>query len=142
MRYQFIDRVVAFDAGPPPAMTIEKTFQPEDDCFSGPVPGVVPTSLVIETVAMAGGHLIVRALAPDRLPLLVKIEDAIVTDRVAPGETVVATVSLRGSAGAGEPATVAQAYGEASVSGRPLLRCRFLYACVRVPGLDPREVQS
>lgn len=142
MRYRFIDRVVAFHAGPPPTLAIEKTFLAEDDCFSGPVPGFVPTSLLIETLAMAGGHLIARAFGSDRLPLLLKIEDATVTDCVAPGETVIATVSLRGRSDVGEPAAVAQAEGQASVSGRPLLRCRFLYACVRIPSLDFHKAQA
>lgn len=139
MRYQFVDRVVAFDPGPPPTLTIEKTFHDGDDCFSGPMPDAVPVSLVIETLAMAGGHLIVRSFARDRLPLLLKIEHAIVTDTVRPGETIAATVMLRGIAGEGDPAAVAQADGEVSVSGRLVLRCRLLYACVRVPGIDLRE---
>lgn len=139
MRYQFVDRVVAFDPGPPPAMTIEKTFPDGGDCFSGPEPEAVPASLVVETLAMSGGHLIMRAFAPDRLPLLLKIEHAIVTDRVRPGETIVATVTLRGTAGEGDSAAVAQAEGEACVAGRVVLRCRLLYACVSVPGVDLRE---
>jgi len=137
MRYQFIDRVVAFDPEPPPRMTTAKAFPAADDCFTGPVPDAVPVSLLIETLAMAGGHLIVRTLASDRLPLLLKVEDATVTDAVRPGETVMATVILRGVSGEGKTAVVAQAEGAASVSGRPVLRCRLLYACVRVPGLNP-----
>lgn len=139
MRYRFVDRVVAFDSGPPPAMTIEKTFPVGGDCFTGPVPDAVPVSLLIETLAMTGGHLILRSFAADRLPLLLKIEHATVTDAVRPGDTVVARVTLRGIAGEGDPAAVAQADGEAAVSGRPVLRCRLLYACVRVPGIDLRE---
>ncbi len=137
MRYQFIDRVVAFAAEPPPTLTIAKTFSATDDCFTGPVPDAVPVSLLIETLAMAGGHLIVRMLASERLPLLLKIEDAAVTGAVRPGETLMATVTVRGVSGEGKTTAVAQAEGEASVSGRPVLRCRLLYACVRVPGLNP-----
>ncbi len=140
MRYQFIDRVVAFDSGPPPTMTIAKTFSATDDCFTGPVPDSVPVSLLIETLAMAGGHLIARALASDRLPLLLKVEDATVADALRPGETLMATVTLRGVSGEGKTTPVAQVEGEASVSGRPVLRCRLLYACVRVPGLNPLTV--
>lgn len=139
MRYQFVDRVLSFDPGPPPTMTIEKTFPDGADCFTGPVPDVVPVSLVVETLAMSGGHLIMRSFAADRLPVLVKIEHATVTDTVRPGETLVATVTLRGTAGKGDSAAVAQAYGEALVSGRTVLRCQLLYACVRVPGMDLRE---
>jgi len=140
MRYQFIDRVVAFDSEPLPTLTIAKTFSLADDCFTGPVPDAVPVSFLIETLAMAGGHLLVRVVASDRLPLLLKIEDATVTGAVHPGETLMATVTLRGVSGEGEPAAVAQAEGEASVADRPVLRCRLLYACVRMPGLDPRAV--
>lgn len=135
MRYCFVDRIVAFEREPTPRITTAKTFLPTDDCFTGLLPDAVPVSLVVETLAMAGGHLIVRAVARDRLPLLLKIEDATVTDAVRPGETVVATVTLRGTTGPDAPALVAQADGEASVCGRPVLRCRLLYACVRVPGL-------
>lgn len=139
MRYCFIDRIVGFDSEPAPTMTIEKTFPATDDCFTGPVPDAVPVSLLVETLATAGGHLIVRSFAADRLPLLLKIEHAIVTNTVRPGETIVATVTLRGIAGEGDSAAVAQAEGEALVSGRTVLRCRLLYACVRVPGIDLRE---
>lgn len=143
MRYRFVDRVLAFDAKPTPTMTIAKLFPPMDDCFTGLLPDAVPVSLVVETLAMAGGHLIVRAVARDRLPLLLKVEHATVTDAVRPGETVVATVTLRGTTGQDAPALVAQADGEASVCGRPVLRCRLLYACVRVPGMTlPEAVAS
>lgn len=139
MRYQFIDRVVTFDAQRPPRMTVAKLFPAADDCFTGPDSDTVPVSLLIEVLAMAGGHLILRSTADDRLPLLLKVENAIVSGRVEPGETVLATVTLRGTAGEEDVATVAQADGEASVSGRPVLRCRLLYACVRVPGINLRE---
>ena len=135
MRYRFVDRVVGFTPPPDATITIEKTFSAGDDCFTGPVPDVVAVSLLIETVAMAGGHLLLRALAEDRLPLLLKVEDALVLAPVRPGETIQARVALRGAGKAAEPAIVAQTEGEASVEGRPVLRCRLLYACVRVPGL-------
>jgi len=137
MRYQFIDRVVAFSPEPP-MLTITKTFPPTDDCFTGPVPDAVPVSLLIETLAMAGGYLILRSKSPDRLPVLLKVEDAVVTDRVLPGETVTATVTLRGITGMEEPTVMAQTDGEVSVSGRPVLRSGLLFVCVRpsAPNLE------
>jgi len=130
MRYRFVDRVVAFRPEPP-LLTITKAFPPTDDCFTGPVPDAVPVSLLIETLAMAGGYLIFRSKAPDRLPLLLKVENIAVIDEVRPGETVTATVTLRGIMGKEAAAAVVQADGEASVSGRPVLRGRLLYACIR-----------
>lgn len=139
MRYQFADRVLAFDAARGPTMTVAKMFPATGDCFTGPEPDAVPVSLLVETVAMAGGHLIVRATAGDRLPLLLKVEDAIVSGRVRPGETVTATVTLRGRTEDAGVAAAVGAEGELSVSGSFVLRCRLLYACVRVPGLNVRE---
>ena len=139
MRYQFIDRIVAFDSERPPRMTVAKLFPAAADCFTGTESDAVPVSLLIEVLAMAGGHLIIRSTTGDRLPLLLKVENAVVSGRVGPGETVLATVTLCGTAGEEDVATVAQADGEASVSGRPVLRCRLLYACVRVPGINLRE---
>lgn len=139
MRYRFVDRIVAFDPGPPQALTITKTFPAGDDCFTGPLPDAVPASLLIETLATAGGHLIRRVLGAGRLPLLLKVEAASDIGAVRPGEPVVAKVVLRGTGGSGEPTMVAQAEGEASVNGRPVLRCRLLYACVKVSDPKPME---
>lgn len=139
MRYQFVDRVLVFDAARGPTMTVAKMFPATDDCFSGPVPDAVPVSLLVETVAMAGGHLIIRATAGDRLPLLLKLEDVIVSGRVRPGDTVTATVRLRGRTEDAGVAAAVGAEGELAVSGRCVVRCRLLYACVRVPGLNARE---
>jgi 3-hydroxymyristoyl/3-hydroxydecanoyl-(acyl carrier protein) dehydratase len=141
-RYRFLDRVLAFDPGPPAALATEKTFAADEDWFSGPTPDSVPVSLLLETLATAGGYLVLRALGWDRVPLLLKVEEARVEGRVAPGETVEARVRLAG-AGADEGlAVVAQAEGEVTVGGRRVLSGRVLYACVRVPGLSPLELVS
>lgn len=140
MRYRFVDRVVGFTPPPDATLTTEKAFPAGEDCFTGPVPDAVPVSLLIETVAMAGGHLLLRVLAEERLPLLLKVEDATVFAPVRPGESVQARAALRGMGKAAESAVVAQAEGEVSVSGRPVLRCRLLYACVRVSGFRLAEV--
>lgn len=140
MRYRFVDRVVKLERVHPATITVAKTFPATDDCFTGPVREWVPVSLLIETVATAGGHLLVRAIAPDRVPLLVKVDQAVVAESVRPDQTILATVTLGETTGQEETALVAEASGEATVDGRPVLRCRLLYACVRVPGLDPLEV--
>jgi hypothetical protein len=139
MRYRFIDRVLAFDAKSPASMTITKAFPAGDDCFTGPFPDVVPLSLLIETLAMAGGHLILRGLARDRRPLLLKVEEAIIIGAVRPGDTVVATATLRGKGGSGKEPVMAQIDGEISAAGRSVLQCRLLYVCVRTPGVDLPE---
>lgn len=142
MRYRFVDRVVAYDAQPPPTMTIAKTFPAGDDCFTGPLSETVPVSLLVETLAMAGGHLILRTLADGRLPLLLKVEEAAVVSPVHPGETVLAKVALLGTGESRNGAVVAQAEGEASVAGQPVLRCRLLFVCMRIPRVNVREAMA
>src|SRR5437899_8851622 len=76
MRYRFIDKVVSLALDGRPRIEVEKTFHGDDDAFTGPSgPARVPASLLLELMAMTGGHLVFHHLGGNRLPLLLKVPE-------------------------------------------------------------------
>jgi hypothetical protein len=76
MRYRFVDEILTLELGARPRIEVAKTFAPGDDACSGPLgPDRVPNSLLLELLAMTGGHLVFRHGAARRLPLLLKVPE-------------------------------------------------------------------
>src|SRR2546422_11338907 len=76
MRYRFIDKVVSLALDGQLRIEVEKTFHADDDVFSGPSgPTRVPDSLLLELMAMTGGHLIFHHLGGSRVPPLLKVPE-------------------------------------------------------------------
>lgn len=137
MSYQFIDRVIALDLGPPATIRVAKTFLPTDPCFSGPAHGGrLPASMLLEALAMSGGHLIFRRMADGAVPLLLKVEEASFSRPVLPGEPLEIRAEIlalsHGSNGVG----MAQTRGEVLAGGERVAEARLLYACARLPGIN------
>lgn len=137
MSYRFIDRVVALDLGPPATIRVAKTFPPSDPCLSGPVHlDRVPASMILEALAMSGGHLIFRQMANGAVPLLLKVEEASFSRSVLPGELLEIGAEILGiSYGPGD-VEIAQTRGEVLAGKERVAEARLLYMCVRLPGLD------
>src|SRR2546422_6167105 len=84
MRYRFIYKVVSLALDGRPRIEVEKTFHGDDDAFTGPSgPARVPASLLLELMAMTGGHLVFHHLVC-RLLLEKKKIDRARTPRVYP----------------------------------------------------------
>ena len=136
MRYQFIDEVLALDLGAAPRIEVAKTFA-ADDALSGPLGrDRVPNSLVLELLAMTGGHLAFRHGGMQRLPILLKVPECRFDASARPGERLRAVASLTGTSALADGATMAEAQGEIFAGHRRVAAGRLLYACVAVAGVD------
>ena len=137
MRYRFIDEVVSLDLGARPRIEVAKTFAAGDDALSGPLgPDRVPNALVLELLAMTGGHLAFRHGGARRLPLLLKVPECRFEQPARPGERLRAVAQLEGTSRLSEDAGMEEAHVEAVAGGARVAAGRLLYLCVVVPGLD------
>src|SRR5437773_551118 len=76
MRYHFVDEIVSLALDGAPRIEVAKRFAAGDDVFSGPHDvDRVPESMLLELMAMTGGHLVFRHLGERRLPLLLKVPE-------------------------------------------------------------------
>jgi len=126
MRYRFIDKVVSLALDGRPRIEVEKTFHGDDDAFTGPSgPARVPASLLLELMAMTGGHLVFHHLGGRRLPLLLKVPECRFESAVGPGVALRAVADLTGASPIGDDA-----------SETCLAAGTLLFLCVRVPGVD------
>jgi 3-hydroxymyristoyl/3-hydroxydecanoyl-(acyl carrier protein) dehydratase len=137
MRYRFIDDIVTLHTREPATIEVRKTFAPGDDALTGPLgPHRVPNSLLLELLAMTGGHLVFHCLDRGRLPLLLKVQECGFEGSVRPGVPLRARASLSGVDRAAEPTVVAETSGEILSEGAPVARARLLVVCVSVPDVD------
>ncbi len=137
MRYRFIDTVVSLTLGDAPRIEVLKTFDVADDAFTGPSGGSrVPESLLLELMAMTGGHLIFRHLGESRLPLLLKIPECRFTRAVMPGTDLRAVAALRGTAEVADGAKMVEAVTEVYDGAARVAEATLMYLCVSVPGVD------
>ena len=137
MRYRFIDEVVTLHTSEPATIEVRKTFPVGDDAFSGPLgPDRVPNSLLLELLAMTGGHLVFHCLDRGRLPLLLKVQECGFEGSVRPGVPLRACATLNGLDRAAEPTIVAETSGEVIAEGTRVAAARLLFVCVSVPDVD------
>ena len=137
MRYRFIDHVISLDLGARPRIEVAKRFVPGDDAVSGPLgPGRVPNSLMLELLAMTGGHLAFRHGGGRRLPLLLKVPECRFESSAKPGQQLRAVAELAGVSSLSDDAGMAEAHVEAFAGDALIAAGRLLYVCVAVPGVD------
>ena len=137
MRYRFIDEVLSLDLGARPRIEVAKTFAPGDDALSGPLgPDRVPNALILEFLAMTGGHLAFRHGGARRLPLLLKVPECRFEQPARAGDRLRAIAQLEGTSDLSGDAGMAEARVEAFAGSVRLAVGRLLYLCVAVPGVD------
>ncbi|MBM4439446.1 MAG: hypothetical protein FJ027_03430 [Candidatus Rokubacteria bacterium] len=137
MRYRFVDEVLSLDLGARPRLEVAKTFAPGDDALSGPLgPDRVPNSLMLELLAMTGGHLAFRHSGARRLPLLLKVPHCRFDSVARAGERLRAVAELQGTSTLSDEAAMAEATAEVFAGDRCVAAGRLLYLCVAVPGVD------
>ena len=137
MRYRFVDEVLTLDLGARPRIEVAKTFVPGDDAFSGPLgPTRVPNALVLELLAMTGGHLAFRHGGARRLPMLLKVPECRFEREAHAGERLRAVASLEGTSTVSEDAGMAEVSAEVFAGDARVAAGRLLYLCVAVPGVD------
>lgn len=137
MRYRFVDEIVSLTLDGAPRIEVVKRFDAGDDVFSGPQgPERVPESMLLELMAMAGGHLLFRHLGARRLPLLLKVPECRFEGRVPAGERLRAVAALRGVSPVADGTSVAEAETQVYVETRMVAHARIMFVCVSVPGID------
>jgi hypothetical protein len=137
MRYRFLDEVVSLDLGARPRIEVAKTFASGDDALSGPLGrDRVPNSLVLELLAMTGGHLVFRHGGGRRLPLLLKVPECRFEGVARPGERLRGLAALAGTSSPSGDAGMAEAHAEVWSGESRVASGRLLYLCVAVPGVD------
>ena len=137
MRYRFVDEVFSLDLVACPRIVVAKTFAADDDAFSGPLGRErVPNSLVLELLAMTGGHLAFRHGGGRRLPLLLKVPECRFEGTARPGQRLRAIAHLEGMSRVSDDAAMAEARGEVFADATPVASGHLLYICVAVPGVD------
>jgi len=135
MRYRFVDEIVSLALDGVPRIEVAKRFHPDDDVFGGPLgPARVPESMLLELMAMTGGHLLVRHLGRGRLPLLLKVPECCLDGVASAGDRLRAVATLRGLTSVADGTSVAETESEVYVATRPIARARLLFVCVEAPG--------
>jgi len=137
MRYRFADEIVSLALDGAPRIEVAKRFDPGDDVFSGPQgPERVPESMLLELMAMTGGHLLFRHLGERRLPLLLKVPECRFEDAVSAGERLRAVAALCGVSSVADGTSVAETEARVYCESRPIAEARIMFVCVSVPGVD------
>ena len=137
MQYRFVDEIVTLELGDRPRIEIRKTFDPLDDALSGPSGRArVPGALVLELLAMTGGHLIFQRLGATRVPVLLKAREVRFDGEVPSGRALRAVAQLLGLAEVSPTVTTAEARAEVYADDRMMASGRLFYACADVPGID------
>jgi len=137
MRYRFIDEVTALSLDGTPRIEVTKTFDANDDAFTGPGGSArVPESLLLELMAMTGGHLIFQHLGERRLPLLLKVPECRFDGVARPGARLRAVAALRGASAVAEGAEVVEAETEVYAGSECVAAGTLMYLCVAVSGVD------
>ena len=143
MRYRFVDEVLSLDLGAHPRIEVAKTFVAGDDAFSGPLGSDrVPNSLVLELLAMTGGHLAFKHGGARRLPLLLKVPDCRFEGVARAGERLRAVAHIEGTSQLSEDAGMAETRAEVFSGSTRVASGRLLYLCVAVPGVDLEQFSA
>ena len=137
MRYRFIDKITSLTLDGDRRIEVAKTFDAGDDAFSGPSGKArVPESLLLELMAMTGGHLVFRHLGETRLPLLLKVPECRFDRVVEPGIALRAVAALRGASEVAADTSVVEAATEVYAGDERIAAAVLMYLCVSVPGVD------
>lgn len=137
MRYRFVDDVRSLELGAAPRIEVVKTFARDDGGLSGPLGrDRVPHSLLLELLAMTGGHLVFRRDGARRVPLLVKVPECRFVGIARPGRSLRAVARLHAMSDVAAGAAMADARAEVFAGDELVAAGRLLYLCVAVPGVD------
>jgi 3-hydroxyacyl-[acyl-carrier-protein] dehydratase len=93
--FRMVDRITAIDLDAK-TIAVASTVPEASPVFEGHFPGypILPGVLMIETIAQAGGWLLLGLMKCARMPFLVQTREAKARGFVAPGEKLVITAHL------------------------------------------------
>ena len=87
--FQMIDRIAELDLGAR-TIAVDCTLPEESPIFEGHFPGypIMPGVLMIETIAQAGGWLVMAGLRFRQMAFLAKVSEAKMRSFLAPGQAI------------------------------------------------------
>jgi 3-hydroxymyristoyl/3-hydroxydecanoyl-(acyl carrier protein) dehydratase len=134
MRYQFVDEILSLALDGAPRIEVAKCFAAGDDVFSGPHDADrVPESMLLELMAMTGGHLVFHHLGKRRLPLLLKVPECRFAAAAFAGQRLRAVAALRGVSVVADGTSIAEAEAQVFHEAEKLAHARLMFVCVSVP---------
>ena len=137
MRYRFLDEIVSLRLDGTPRIEVAKRFDAGEDVFSGPLgPEQVPESMLLELMAMTGGHLVFRHHGERRLPLLLKVPECRFEGPAFAGEPLRAVATLGGVASESDGTSVAETEARVYGAERQIASARIMFVCVIMPSSD------
>lgn len=137
MRYRFLDEIVSLTLDGTPRIEVAKRFDAGEDVFSGPQgPERVPESMLLELMAMTGGHLVFRHLGERWLPLLLKVPECRFEGAAFAGEPLRAVATLGGVSSESDGTSVAETEARVYGEERPIALARIMFVCVSMPSID------
>jgi hypothetical protein len=138
MRYRFLDEIIALTLDGDARIEVAKRFGAGDDVFSGPGGADrVPESMLLELMAMTGGHLVFRRLGGSRLPMLLKVPQCRFEAPARAGERLRAVATLCGVSSVADGTSVAEAETQVFVETGRIAHARLMFVCMSVAGIDP-----
>jgi 3-hydroxyacyl-[acyl-carrier-protein] dehydratase len=128
--FQMVDRVVSLEGD---TINVASTVPAESPVFEGHFPGhpILPGVLMVETMAQAGGWLLMALNRMERMPFLSKVGEAKFRGFVTPG-TVLAIRSRRTHDGSGYAVTQA----EIEAGGKRVADAEITYRLLPFPDPD------
>jgi 3-hydroxyacyl-[acyl-carrier-protein] dehydratase len=125
--FQMIDRVVAVDQD---KLEAEATVPEASTVFEGHFPGhpLVPGVLLVETMAQAGGYLLLHRMGFGRMPFLAAVKEAKLRSFVGPGAPLSVTASL-----VHEGSGYAVAKGQITSAGKRICDAEITYRVLDFP---------
>ena len=124
--FQMIDKVVAFE-GDPGRLTAHSTVPAESTVFEGHFPGmpIVPGVLLVETMAQAGGFMIIGRSGFAVMPFLMSVDKAKMRDFVKPETEMIVEAELLH-----EGSGFAVTKGKITSAGKTLADCQLKYRTI------------
>ena len=125
--FQMIDRILAVDAE---RIEAAATVPEASPVFEGHFPGhpLVPGVLLVETMAQAGGYLLLHRLGFARMPFLAAVKEAKLRSFVGPGAALSVEAAL-----VHEGSGYAVARGRIAADGRRICDAEITYRVLDFP---------
>lgn len=145
MKFDFLGRVISVAADGCWKILTSRRFARTEDYSDSPFhpPAQIPATLIVESMAASGGHLVGAASGGKVLGLMVRVEEASFFAPVQAGDEVVVRSELLGMQdGTGGSIGLAKTSCRASIGDKPVAEARIVFLCIPAEGFKQETVKS